>query len=94
MRTSTTVISLALILAAFSVPHSDASRPNFLKALFAMGSPEPNAAGTVADAADDAEEPEECPGVNCPTGWCCPLPDWICCEGHAEYCASSQDYCP
>ena len=84
---STAVVVLLVLLA--SVSTSGASRPNFFKALFAMGSGE-----TKTIEADDVEEPEECPGINCPTGWCCPLPDWICCEGHAEYCASSKDYCP
>ena len=82
----TTLIVLVLLLANFST--SGASKPNFFKALLEMGSQETTTKAT------DVEEPEECPGINCPTGWCCPLPDWICCEGHAEYCASSKDYCP
>ena len=78
-----------VVFVLLSTSTSGASKPNFFKALFEMGSRE-----ATAIEADDAEEPEKCPGINCPTGWCCPLPDWICCEGHAEYCASSKEYCP
>ena len=88
MKIPTVFVVLVLLL---SISSSGATKPNFFKALFEMGSREATA---TAIEVDDAEEPEKCPGINCPTGWCCPLPDWICCEGHAEYCASSKEYCP